>query len=215
MWKISPLFGEWIAAPANILFQCGVLDQSSRVLELGCGVSGIISLVLAPRICQYIATDQNYVLKYLRDNVAENSKQASSSAGKSRQRKKATPKADIASNIVVRALDWETDSLTTLYQELGLQGEEDSIDLIISCDCIYNESLIDPLVDTCADICRLAPTSKPAVCVVAQQLRSPDVFESWLKAFHKKFKVWRVPDEHLVEGLKEDSGFVVHFGILR
>jgi len=51
--------------------------------------------------------------------------------------------------------------------------------------------------------------------VVAQQLRSHAGFEAWLKAFQGGFRVWRVPDEMLVDGLKEGSGYVVHVGVLR
>ncbi|TIC95850.1 hypothetical protein CH35J_008283 [Colletotrichum higginsianum] len=60
-----------------------------------------------------------------------------------------------------------------------------------------------------------ADRSEPCVCIVAQQLRSPDVFEEWARAFHRDFRVWRVPDALLPEGLRIDSGFVVHVGILR
>jgi hypothetical protein len=50
---------------------------------------------------------------------------------------------------------------------------------------------------------------------VAQQLRSPDVFDAWLATFHQNFRVWRVPDTLLSEGLRSGSGFVLHFGVLR
>jgi len=213
VWKITPLFADWICGDANILVQCGVLPPTSHVLELGCGISGIISLVLAPKVLQYIATDQEYVLKHLRQNIADNLEQVQPTA-KSRRRK-AESTSHPLSNIIVRDLDWETDNLDNFYHDIGLQGEEESIDLIISCDCIYNEALVDPLVNACKDICRLAPASKPTGCVVAQQLRSPDVFEAWLIAFHKHFHVWQIPDEFLDDGLKENSGFIVHIGVLR
>lgn len=184
---------------------------ASHVLELGCGISGIISLVLAPRVEMYIATDQEYVLKHLRQNIAENMETQSTS--KSRK-KKADSKTHSSSNIVVRALDWETDDIHNLYHDIGLQGEE-GIDLIISCDCIYNEALVEPLVNACKDICSLAPASKPTAVCVAQMLRSPDVFEAWLTAFHRYFHIWQVPDEFLDDGLKEDTGFILHIGSLR
>lgn len=202
-----------MSGDTNILVECGVLQPKSHVLELGCGVSGIISLTVAPRVQQYIATDQEYVLKHLRQNIAHNSDQHPT-PGKSR-RKKAESKPYLSSNIVVRALDWETDDLTNLYHDIGLHNEEENIDLIISCDCIYNEALVDPLVNACKDICSLAPASKPTVCIVAQQLRSPDVFEAWLLAFQRQFRVWRIPDEFLTDDLKEDSGFIIYIGILR
>jgi hypothetical protein len=81
-------------------------------------------------------------------------------------------------------------------------------------------------VQACADVSRLRHwdavagadsdgPGEPCVCVVAQQLRSPEVFEGWIKAFHEEFRVWRVPDEMLDEGLRVGSGFAVHVGILR
>lgn len=78
--------------------------------------------------------------------------------------------------------------------------------------------LVIPFVRTCADICQLGnadSVEKPTLCIVAQQLRSNTVFEAWLKAFHERFTVWRMPDTNLIDGLKEGSGFVVHVGILR
>lgn len=216
VWKITPLFAEWIANPTNVLFQSGLLNTSSHILELGCGISGIIGLVTAPKVGRYFATDQDYVLKTLRENLKENETVYTASKLEKRSRKSKQTSSDVTSNIDCRTLDWETDSFSNLYHELGLDpSSEESIDVIIACDCIYNSHLVDPLVNTCAEICRLAPVSKPTLCVVAQQLRSPEVFEEWLNAFYQKFKVWRVPDELLVDGLKEESGFVMHFGLLK
>lgn len=90
--------------------------------------------------------------------------------------------------------------------------------MVLACDCIYNESLIAPFVQTCADICRLDLTGSPdnpTICVIAQQLRSPAVFEAWLIAFMDAFRVWRVPGRMLSEELSESSGYAVHLGILR
>ena len=100
----------------------------------------------------------------------------------------------------------------------GSNGERQAIDAVIACDCIYNEALIEPFVRTCAETCQLANVEsigKPTVCIIAQQLRSDIVFEAWLSAFHKVFRVWRVPDEFVSEGLMGCSGFVVHIGVLR
>lgn len=122
-------------------------------------------------------------------------------------------------NLEFLALDWETDSVLSLPVLLGdSKGIKDAnIDVVIACDCIYNESLIAPFVSTCADLCRIAlakPSARPTMCIVAQQLRSPDVFEAWLAAFKKSFRVWRVPDSLLTNGLKQGSGFVVHIGVI-
>ena len=217
LWKISPLFAEWISSPDNVLFHESVLTPESLVLEVGCGVSGIVGLALAPRIGRYIATDQDYVLKLLRRNLEENAscprirKQSGKSASAGTFPAVTTP------TVEAMLLDWEESSVTSLP---GLLGENslDNFDAVVACDCIYNEALVGPFVRTCSELCRLGNTAghaRPTVCLVAQQLRSPDVFEVWLLEFHRMFRVWRVPDEILVTELKSSPGFVIHFGILR
>lgn len=100
-------------------------------------------------------------------------------------------------------------------------SEDRRFDVVLACDCIYNDTLIKPLVQTCVDVCNLRELDaskvgkEPTVVVVAQQLRSDEVFESWLREFMRAFRVWRMPDERLIDGLKTDSGFVIHVGILR
>lgn len=108
-------------------------------------------------------------------------------------------------------LDWETDEVSNVVRS----GE--SFDAVIACDCIYNDALIAPLVAACVDACKLRKIAdgEPTVCIVGQQLRSDEVFEGWLKEFNRSFKAYRVPDVMLLDGLKEDSGFVVHIGVLR
>lgn len=224
VWKITPLFASWVASTSNVFFSHDVLDSNSTVLELGCGISGIIALALAPRIKSYVLTDQDYVMKLLHENLREN-QQIISSSSKGRKstnkpKRGSAPAATPAreTNISTQPLDWETDEVTT-----SLTGSESiqSFDAVIACDCIYNDALIEPLVQTCVDVCRLrstaetADTQNPTLCIVAQQLRSAEVFEAWLKAFSRSFRVWRVPDEFLPAGLKSDSGFVVHVGILK
>lgn len=188
------------------------MTSSSTVLELGTGVSGIVALTLAPRVARYIATDQDYVLKLLRQNIATNLPAVFPSYTKTHHSKKKSSSkdavADSAQRIRVQHLDWETSDISHMSP----------VDLIIACDCIYNEALIDPLNATCAALCRLNADNtkkKPTLCLIAQQLRSPDVFETWLKNFLHYFHVWQVPDRMLDEGLREGSGFVVHVGLVR
>lgn len=197
VWKITPLFATWLSSPSNPLSI--LLTPTTTILELGAGVSAIVALALAPLVARYTATDQDYVLKFLRQNVAENLDAVFPKA----RAKKAVGN---EGRIRVEALDWEKDDVR----------DRQAVDVIVACDCIYNESLIEPLNSTCAALCRLrAHDDTPTVCLIAQQLRSPDVFEAWLKSFHEKFEVWQVPDSMLGEGLKEGSGFVVHVGIVR
>ena len=222
VWKITPLFASWITSPSNVLFKHSILHSDATVLELGCGISGIIGLALGQRVKSYVLTDQQYVMKLLSENLIENHQLAPSSSAKGRKStaktKRAAPTSNSSqkvSNVTAKVLDWEVDEVTSSL--VGVEGMS-SFDVVIACDCIYNDALIDPLVQTCEDACRLRSPSegeRPTVCVVAQQLRSAEVFESWLQAFHKVFHVYRLPDETLLDGLKSDSGFVIHIGILR
>jgi len=217
VWKVTPLFAEWVSSDWNIFFQSSILDDESLVLELGAGISGLIALSLAPKVKRYLATDQDYVLKILRENIARNSDGTASHPKRqgTRRKRSAGSQADGTSTIEVIHFDWETSSASSLYAQTTLAAGQDHITAVIAADCIYNEALIQPLVETCSDVCRLASEEKPTLCIIVQQLRSPDVFEEWLKAFHSRFRVWRVPDELLSEELKVKNGFAMHVGILR
>lgn len=161
-------------------------------------------------------------MKLLHENLRENQHTASSSKGrkstsKAKRGAAAAAAPNQGSNILTRALDWETDEVTA-----SLIGSDSCrrFNAVIACDCIYNDALIEPLVQTCVDVCKLGSgeardSQEPTLCIVAQQLRSAEVFESWLKTFSKSFRVWRVPDEELIDGLKSSSGFVIHIGVLK
>lgn len=153
----------------------------------------------------------------------------------------------ISTNITFTALDWELDVPETLkdtitqeqpsLSEIGQDTDNDDddrkdrgFDLLLSCDCIYNEALVPPFVRTCTDICRLRPPydptlnletttipprHRPTICVIAQQQRSPDVFETWLRETLREFRVWRLSDAVLGDNLKAGTGYVVHALVLR
>lgn len=219
VWKITPLFAEWIALEENVLFRSSVLDRQSTVLELGCGISGIVAIASSPRVGRYVATDQEYVFKWLKPNIQNNAPK-SISFNKVKQHGKIPGFDPMSNNILIMALDWESSSVSELPEIIGINSRDNvqSINAVIACDCIYNEALIEPMVRTCAEICQLPNAStlgKATVCIIAQQLRSDVVFGAWLFAFHKTFRVWRVPDDLLLRELREGSGFVIHVGILR
>ena len=164
------------------------------------------------------------MFKTLKLNLEENlPKPKPPRAGQRRKGKPgAQPLANLSStNIKIVHLDWETSLISPILLDSCFSGpnfpQDTSLDLILACDCIFNEALIGPFVRTCADLCRLprAESSPRSVCIIAQQLRSHMVFEAWLFAFHQKFRVWRVPDEKLHEGMGGSSGFVIHIGLLR
>ncbi|KAF3033008.1 hypothetical protein E8E11_001404 [Didymella keratinophila] len=207
VWTVTPRFAEWIASSTNILFTSGLLSPSSTCIELGSGISGIVALTLGARISSFIATDQDYAMKLLRQNIADNL--SAIFLGPKRGGKGKKPQAvnvSGAERIKAEVLDWETDDVS----------QRSPVDVVVACDCIYNEALVEPLNATCAAICQLNDDrERPTLCVVAQQLRSPDVFEAWIKSFHRRFHTWQVPDRFLDEDLREGSGFVVHVGVVR
>ncbi|KAJ5327895.1 hypothetical protein N7452_008285 [Penicillium brevicompactum] len=228
LWKITPLFAEWITSPKNPLWTHDIINHSSTVTELGTGISALVALTLAPAVHHYIATDQEYVQKLFRTNLDANSSTstspATSNSKKSKSKgSKAKPKPAPVTNISFTTLDWETDQAGLLKEECMDSVDEDKgFDLILSCDCIYNEALVAPFVRTCAEICRLRPTypegtdsRKPTVCIIAQQQRSPDVFETWLRETMRDFRVWRLSDEVLGEGLRSGSGYLVHLLLIK
>ncbi|KAF2637512.1 hypothetical protein P280DRAFT_492382 [Massarina eburnea CBS 473.64] len=217
VWSVTPLFADFIAS-RNFLTEAGYLGPTSIAIELGAGVSGIVALSLGPKIKKYIATDQDYVIRMLKQNIVENLSTVFAHNAKQKSKKKlANGSTQSSPNIDTLELDWELDSIAHLPSVLGLDDGQ-GMDVVIACDCIYNEALIEPLNTTCAQLCRLrtlGPQGNPTLCLVAQQLRSPDVFESWLKSFHRLFHTWQVPDELLTEALRENSGFIVYVGIVR
>lgn len=176
---------------------------------------------MSPLVSRYVLTDQTYVARLVEKNLEENLVISK----KSSQKRRGKPAAATANptKLCFKPLDWELDEVTP-----SLTGSPDvtSFDTVIACDCIYNDALIEPLVQTCADACGLRnrgedvgaeseETATPSMCIVAQQLRDPEIFEGWIKEFNKHFRVWRVPEDMLSQELRANTGFVVHIGVLR
>lgn len=234
LWTITPLFASWIARETNFLFRNNLINSQSVVLELGAGISGLIGLCLAPKIERYILTDQEYVLKTLRQNVQQNNASSlpysrPTRAGKHTARSKEANEARHSdSNIEILPLDWETSDLTSLKRTMA-----QTPNVLIAADCIFNPAIIRPFVSTLAALSLSLSHAEedqghdqaqnaPVMSVIAQQLRSPDVFTEWLEVTLQKFRVWRVSEEALAvggeigeKGLKVEQGYVVHICILR
>ena len=201
LWKITPLVANWLATSPTVLQDAQILAADSVVVELGCGISGLIGIVLAPMVKRYVLTDQAYVAKKVDENITAN-------IVKSKRGNLATRRP------IFVDLDWETDNASR--QALGFDSDEE-VDLLIACDCIYNEHLIRPLVQTMADVCHLRNegSSKSTAVLIAQQLRSEEIFESFLDALLDVFSVWRMPDHVLPEPLHSTCGYTVHIAWLK
>ncbi|KAK6509891.1 hypothetical protein TWF481_004619 [Arthrobotrys musiformis] len=232
LWKVTPLLASWLTHPCNTVSQ-QILKPDYTVVELGAGTSGVLAVSFAPSVGAYYATDQEYCLKLLRKNISENYKEATGKPSRSREKpSNKRPKKGAAEtspqattgNATVLPLDWQLTEVSSIPEFKTKQ-----IDVILAADCIYNESLVEPLVDTMADLSKLnrgeAATGETdhnvTLVMVAQELRSPDVLEAFMKAFCAKFRVWRLPDKLYKDcddggkGLMEGGGYVVHVGILK
>jgi len=210
VWRTSVLFAEWLGSSKNPLFSSTALDRDSTVLELGSGIAGLVPMILSNRVQRIVATDQQYALKHLHENVQANLPRYKS--GQSRTH---------GENIETLPLDWEVDDIPPF---LRTHEFRDGVDAVMMCDCIFNYALITPLVDTCTEVCRARKNSSAAmaggktrstICIIAQQLRQPEVFQQWLEDFLQTFQVWRVPASTLTETPGPESGFVIHIGLLR
>jgi len=210
VWRLSPILASWISSPDNVLFKNGFLEQSSSVLELGSGIAGLVPIMLGPKVDRYVATDQQYALKLLQENIRDN---LSIVSGSSHGKRKPRKDGHHINPPEVIALDWESDDIDSF---LNVNGIKNGVDLVFASDCVYNYALIEPFVQTCVEVCRKKSShDKPTICLVAQQLRQPDVMEDFLTAFLLRFDTFRLSDEEVGALLKPASGFAIHVGVLR
>jgi len=210
LWKITPLLAAWLASAPSVLAE--ILHDGAVVVELGCGIAGLIGLILSRIVKCYVLTDQDYVMNVLRENVAANT--VASQRSKKGSKKKSTQGQPTEDNVLkLLTLDWEQDSAQNLQL---VTPPESAIDLVILCDCVYNEYLVAPLVQTCVDVCRFGSSKERAtVVLVAQQLRADTVFELFLESLMKEFDVWRIPDDRISTDLRAGSGYAVHLAQLK
>ncbi|KAI9655434.1 MAG: Ribosomal protein lysine methyltransferase [Alyxoria varia] len=221
VWKASLKLASWLKSPQNVLFRRGLLSQQSTILELGCGVSPVVGLSVVPRVSKFIATDQDHVLKALKQNIDENR----GALNTSRSRKNPLHPSP---ELLVKHLDWELHDLDRLAHCLGQDGVPDKqirrrgIDMVTACDCVYNEYLMEPFVKACVSVCKARnealhedSTEQPTFCLIAQQLRSSDIFELWLKTMLRHFHVFKMPPEEAGPEFAEGCGFVIHLAVLK
>ncbi|KAI7359675.1 hypothetical protein KC320_g319 [Hortaea werneckii] len=213
VWQSSVRASEWLAHAENVLFTSGLLTGDSLVLELGSGISALVPCILARRVRQVVATDQQHVLKLLQQNIDKNLRTQQTGT-----RKKV---AEVSQHRVqALALDWEEDDIP---KQLSANDLGSGVDVVLACDTLYNYALIEPFVQTCVEICRSrqahreqsASDTRPTACVIVQQLRQAEVFEQWLETSLRHFDVWRIPNDSLSDGLREGSGFAVHICVLK
>lgn len=214
LWKVTPLLAEWLSTRPPILTALNALHPEATVVELGCGLNGLLGQVLCHSVRRYVFTDLAFIVRHLKTNLVEATPPRRKN-GQKHKKPTSPPSQRVSGQDVMQfcALDWETDAAETLKTSLTSDG---NIDLVILCDCVYNEYLVKPLTQTCVDICHMGQKeNKPTVMIIAQQLRSDTVCEEFLDNLLQQFDVWRVADDNIPSGLGADSGYVVHLAILK
>lgn len=157
VWDLSLVFSEW-------LMRYGL---SGLVIELGCGISGINSCLLAnsPKIDKVVSTDQFHILKLLRKNIESNYQ------GNCRHK------------IETCCFDWEDIEQGEFnLSQVVRNGQKPNF--IIGCDVVYNDYLVRPLVST---LVRLSDDT--TVILIAIQIRLIDNLELFLTELLDHFDV--------------------------
>lgn len=210
LWKITPIVANWLADQRSVLWSNGILHSQAIVIELGCGISGLLGYALAGHVARCVLTDQKSILKLLEANVTSNISNISTTPHKTTsKRRKGNP--GKTPQIYVQELNWESNDENPLADMLH---HDQTVDLIVLCDCVYNDFLIGPLTRTCEALCERYG-NEDTVLLIAQQLRSDEVLSEFLHALSKKFRVWRLDEPYTHPDLRGNSGFAVHLACLK
>ena len=129
------------------------------MLELGSG-TGLLALLLSPLCRRYTASDRLDNVRLVQRNLELNRPHPLGSHTPS-------PRVGAWSNVQVEEIDW----VDVASRRRPRSSEGEHYDLVLAVDCIYNENLLQPLVDT---LTYYATPGRTAVWVVVE-LRSADV----------------------------------------
>ncbi|WVQ97517.1 hypothetical protein IAU59_004631 [Kwoniella sp. CBS 9459] len=181
--------------------------SSASILELGAG-TGLLAVLLSQICGSYTASDRLENLKLVKRNlelneipigegsakirlpdtrhVSEGSNSASSGSGSVDGTSKATTTATKRGKSLASAkkavhleeIDWVAVSQQRKTYPLQEETDPQKYDIVLAVDCIYNEHLVQPLVDTLARYC---PKGGKSVVWVVVELRSADVLTLFLE----------------------------------
>ncbi|WWC87374.1 uncharacterized protein L201_002263 [Kwoniella dendrophila CBS 6074] len=201
----------------NLIFDYDKLGQS-KILELGAG-TGLLSILLSQLSEKFTSSDRLENLKLVKrnlelngiaignddilekmDNPNVNGKKISRNNGDG-FRTQVEKKQKISVNL--EEIDWveiqkERNRHPELWNLTNQDREEEHYDLILAVDCIYNEHLVQPLVDTLSKYCKKG--GKSVVWVVVE-LRSADVLtlflESWMNDSSGPWTIIRLSEKSM------------------
>lgn len=157
VWRASILLAtlilQQISCNQHDLFEPELLAKA-EVLEMG-GGTGVLSTLLAPCVKSWTVTDMAELLPLIHKNHQKNKARLA-----------------LASNVQLAELDW-TWSLPQ-FQKNAKGISQQYYDLVFAVDCLYNEALVRPFVDTINRLnCKYV--------VVVSELRSAEVLRLFLE----------------------------------
>ncbi|VDC03572.1 unnamed protein product [Peniophora sp. CBMAI 1063] len=171
LWQASVDFATFVLQQRYFPYPDSLFDvpqlASARVVELGAG-TGLLGTALGPLFAQYTATDIPALVPLLHKNM-DNAKR----------------------NISAHALDWTLPASRQLSDDVL----REPLDLILAVDCIYNPSLVPPLLSMISQLC----TPNRTIALVVSELRSEDVMREfmggWLGREEEGWKLYSVNGE--------------------
>lgn len=166
--------------------------QKVGIIELGTGISSILTLILSNYVDRYLATDQRGILNKLKSNIKENLIQLNKRkcVSATLQVDQTEIVEDLSTQRIVRletdVLDWETFQLVNAnedkYPYLQAIKQDCKTVYIMAMDVIYNEYLIEPFLGTLKRLrdYYMVGGSK-VVCLVGMHMRSEGVVTEFLE----------------------------------
>ncbi len=151
--------------------------RAARVLELGTG-TGLLAILLLPLCAEYTASDLLENLKLVSRNLELNGLSQPKEKGRMKQRKvMSQTSVKKTANVKLEEIDWISISDERRRRHppdhnRSNEADVDEYDLILAVDCIYNEHLVWPLVDTFGRHC--SSEGRTVVWLICE-LRSADV----------------------------------------
>ena len=226
VWRASVSMAEWLLSSQNP-FAC-IEPMTSHlaeraVIELGCGVSPLLALSMRDKVKRFIATDQPYVLGSFDQNLKHNFR-FSAKRSNDNGRKTAKSVETSRNNIETMSLDWEHHDIAKQLEVAvrsapgrSSDSSREQLAMVVACDCVYNEDLIEPFVQACKTICGVQRRAGEgdAICLIGQQIRSPDVLELWMASMVQHFRLFRINSTYMAQGFLPASGFIAHIAVLK
>lgn len=226
IWQSSFRLARWLVSPESSAVTDMLFQPRPVVLELGCGINPLLAMTMKNKVARYIATDQTYTLRLFEDNLDANGTSiAAHTLLTKRSTKNGTKSRRCQQNIEVYPLDWELDDPVRERPWCGPRGSvagdvphHGGVDVIVACDCVHNESMLEPFIETCKAICMLRTSDdrqSSTKCLIIQQVRSYKVLETWLCMMMRDFKLFRLHRRLQHSPLSLESGFVVLIAMLK